>query len=157
MAFQDGPLWEAGARPGRTDHPAQAPGGHYGCFPYSPPLSDVSKSTPSSIHLGEGRLGFLHSFRVVLFCFVLFCFVLFCFVLFCFVLFFRGRVSLCSPGCPGNHSVDQAGLELRNSPASASQMLGLKVCTTTPGFRFILVLCQFELFGFVMTSRPFSF
>jgi hypothetical protein len=34
--------------------------------------------------------------------------------------------SLCSPGCPGTHSVDQAGLELRNPPASASQVLGLK-------------------------------
>ncbi|GAB1285052.1 KAT8 regulatory NSL complex subunit 1-like protein [Apodemus speciosus] len=30
-------------------------------------------------------------------------------------------VSLCSPSCPGTHSVDQAGLELRNPPASASQ------------------------------------
>jgi hypothetical protein len=45
--------------------------------------------------------------------------------------FFRDRVSLCSPGCPGTHSVDQAGLEFRNSPASASQVLGLKACTTT--------------------------
>jgi hypothetical protein len=27
--------------------------------------------------------------------------------------------------------VDQAGLELRNPPASASQVLGLKVCATT--------------------------
>ncbi|GAB1300048.1 Mitogen-activated protein kinase 1 [Apodemus speciosus] len=35
-------------------------------------------------------------------------------------------VSLCSPGCPGTHFVDQAGLELRNPPSSASQMLGLK-------------------------------
>jgi hypothetical protein len=35
-------------------------------------------------------------------------------------------VSLCSPGCPGTHSVDQAGLELRNPPASASRVLGLK-------------------------------
>ncbi|GAB1290241.1 S-adenosyl-L-methionine-dependent tRNA 4-demethylwyosine synthase TYW1 [Apodemus speciosus] len=41
-------------------------------------------------------------------------------------------VSLCSPGCPGTHSVDQAGLELRNPPASASQVLGLK------GFAVIL-------------------
>ncbi|GAB1284923.1 Sodium/hydrogen exchanger 4 [Apodemus speciosus] len=40
-------------------------------------------------------------------------------------------VSLCSSGCPGTHSVDQAGLELRNLPASASQVLGLKACTTT--------------------------
>ncbi|GAB1287511.1 N-alpha-acetyltransferase 15, NatA auxiliary subunit [Apodemus speciosus] len=35
-------------------------------------------------------------------------------------------VSLYSPGCSGTHSVDQAGLELRNPPASASQVLGLK-------------------------------
>jgi hypothetical protein len=48
-------------------------------------------------------------------------------------LVFRDRVSLCSPGCPGTHSVDQAGLELRNLPASASQVLGLKECATTPG------------------------
>ena len=27
-------------------------------------------------------------------------------------LLFQDRVSLCSPGCPGTHSVDQAGLEL---------------------------------------------
>jgi hypothetical protein len=45
---------------------------------------------------------------------------------FCFVfVFFRDRVSLCSPGCPGTHSVDQAGLELRNPPASASQVLAI--------------------------------
>ena len=42
---------------------------------------------------------------------------MFCFVLFCFVLF-RDRVSLCSPGHPGTHSVEQAGLKLRNLPAS---------------------------------------
>ena len=30
------------------------------------------------------------------------------------VVVFRDRVSLCSLGCPGTHSVDQAGLELRN-------------------------------------------
>jgi hypothetical protein len=45
--------------------------------------------------------------------------------------FFWDRVSLYSPGCPGTHSVDQAGLELRNPPASASQVLGLKTCATT--------------------------
>jgi hypothetical protein len=52
--------------------------------------------------------------------------------LFCFV--FRDRVSLYSPGYPGSHSVDQAGLELRNPPASASRVLGLKARATTPGF-----------------------
>jgi hypothetical protein len=47
--------------------------------------------------------------------------------------FFSQGVSLCSPGCPGTHFVDQAGLELRNLPAFASQVLGLKVCATMPG------------------------
>jgi hypothetical protein len=54
---------------------------------------------------------------------------------FLFVLFFccfRDRVSLCSPGCPGTHSVDQAGLKLRNLPASASRVLGSKVSAPTP-------------------------
>jgi hypothetical protein len=47
--------------------------------------------------------------------------------------FFRDRVSLYGSGCPGTHFVDQAGLELRNPPASASQVLGLKACATMPG------------------------
>jgi hypothetical protein len=50
--------------------------------------------------------------------FLLLCFICL-FVLFCF-LFFRDRVSLYSLGCPGTHFVDQAGLKLRNLPASAS-------------------------------------
>jgi hypothetical protein len=53
------------------------------------------------------------------------------FLFVCFV--FRDRVSLCSPGCPGTHSVDQAGFKLRNPPASASQVLGLQACSTLPG------------------------
>jgi hypothetical protein len=66
--------------------------------------------------------------------------------LFVFVcLIFQDEVSLYSPGCPGTHSVDQAGLELRNLPASASQMLGLKAGATTPGFYFIL----FYLFALI--------
>jgi hypothetical protein len=51
---------------------------------------------------------------------------------------FEARVSLCSPGCPGTHSVDQVGLELRNLPASASQVLGLKECTTTARLQILL-------------------
>jgi hypothetical protein len=62
--------------------------------------------------------------------FVFCCFVVFCLFV-CFV--FRDRVSLYSPGCSGTHFVDQAGLELRNPPASASWVLGLKACATTPG------------------------
>ena len=53
-----------------------------------------------------------------------------------FVLFFvvfRDRVSLCGPGCPGIHFLGRAGLELGGPPASASPVLGLKACATTPG------------------------
>ena len=59
------------------------------------------------------------------------------FVLFYLFRFFRDRVSLCSPGCPGTHSVDQAGLELRNPPDSASQVLGLQACATTTRLQFL--------------------
>jgi hypothetical protein len=41
-------------------------------------------------------------------------------------LFFLDRVSLCSPGCPGTHSVDQAGLELRNPPHLCLPSAGIK-------------------------------
>jgi hypothetical protein len=44
--------------------------------------------------------------------------------------FFQDSISLCIPGCPATHFVDQAGLELRNPPASASQVLGFKECAT---------------------------
>ncbi|CAO2642835.1 hypothetical protein LEMLEM_LOCUS26350, partial [Lemmus lemmus] len=40
------------------------------------------------------------------------------------------RVSLSRACCPGICSVDQAGLELRDLPASDSRVLGLKVCAT---------------------------
>jgi hypothetical protein len=80
------------------------------------------------------------SFFVCLFVCVCFWFglVWFGLVWFGLVWFFRDRVSLYSPGCPGTHSVDKAGLELRNLPASASQVLGLKVCTTTAWLHFLL-------------------
>jgi hypothetical protein len=51
---------------------------------------------------------------------------------------FLRQGSLCSLGFPGTNSVDQAGLELRNPPVSASQVLGLKVCTTTAWQKNIL-------------------
>jgi hypothetical protein len=54
-----------------------------------------------------------------------------------FVCFCWDRVSLYSPGCPGTHFVDKAGLELRSPPASAFQVPGLKACTTMPGGRQI--------------------
>jgi hypothetical protein len=40
---------------------------------------------------------------------------------------FLDRVSLRSPGHPETHSVDQGGLEFRDSSASAFQVLGLKL------------------------------
>ena len=55
------------------------------------------------------------------------------FFIFYLFIYFGDRVSLCSPGCPGTHFVDQGGLELRNPPASASRVLGIKACATTPG------------------------
>jgi hypothetical protein len=80
-----------------------------------------------------GRKG--HTNTLVVFCF--------CFLFVClFVLVFRDRVSLCSPGCPGTHFADQAGLELRNPPASASQVLVLKACATTPGYTNTLMSCS---------------
>ena len=42
-----------------------------------------------------------------------------------------GTHSVYIPDCPGTHSVNQASPQLRNSPASASQVLGLKACATT--------------------------
>jgi hypothetical protein len=59
------------------------------------------------------------------------CVCLLFFFFFFFFVFLR-QVSLCSPSCPGTHSVDQAGLKLRNPPASAFQVLGLKACATNP-------------------------
>ena len=54
---------------------------------------------------------------------------------------------LCSPGCPGTHSIDQAGLKIRNPPASASQVLGSKACATTArqNILFLLSVCVHAL------------
>jgi hypothetical protein len=72
-----------------------------------------------------------------------------------FGLVFPDRVSLCSPGCPGTHSVDQAGLKLRNPPASASQVLGLKARTTMPGMAFFYV-CIFIFFSNIFSPATYS-
>ena len=78
---------------------------------------------------------------LVLGVFFLLLLLLFClFVCFClFFGFFWDRVSLYSPDCRGTHSVDQAGLELRNLPVSASRVLGLKACATTPSLFLLLI------------------
>jgi len=46
---------------------------------------------------------------------------------FLFILFWGDGVSLCSPGCPGTHHVDQACLKLGGLLPFAPQLLGLKV------------------------------
>ena len=65
------------------------------------------------------------------------------FILFIYY-FFGDRVSLYSPGRPGTYPVDQAGLELRDPPASASQVLGLKACTTTAQPVIIFKTCLYR-------------
>jgi hypothetical protein len=84
-------------------------------------------------------------------CFVSLWFLFFAFFLFVFCFFvclfvcFPDRVSLYSPGCPGTHFVDQAGLELRNLPAFASRVLGLKAYATT-AWLFTFLLTYFNVF-----------
>jgi hypothetical protein len=74
--------------------------------------------------------------------------VFFGFFVFVFVVF-RDRVSLYSPGCPGTHFVDQAGLELRNPPVSASQVLGSKACATT-AWRIFFFISKKDAFFFYL-------
>jgi hypothetical protein len=62
---------------------------------------------------------------------------------FVFGFVFQDSVSLCSPGCPRTHSVDQAGLELRNPPASASQVLELQACATTAWLNTVFKIVYF--------------
>ena len=45
--------------------------------------------------------------------------------------YFRDRVSVYTPSCPETHFEQQPGLELKNLPASASKVLGLKSSATT--------------------------
>jgi hypothetical protein len=77
--------------------------------------------------------------------------------LFVCLLVFWDKVSLYSPGCPGTHFVDQAGLELINPPASASQVLWLKAYTTMPGLSTFIKLriCSLREFSGHMHSICF--
>jgi hypothetical protein len=59
--------------------------------------------------------------------------------LFCFI---WDRLSLCTFGCPGTCSVDQAGLELRDLAASAFLVLGLKVYATTTISKWALLTAE---------------
>jgi hypothetical protein len=61
---------------------------------------------------------------------------LFLFLFFCFLFFFETGFLCIALAVLELTFVDQAGLELRNPPASASRVLGLKACATTPGLCF---------------------
>jgi hypothetical protein len=87
---------------------------------------------------------FVYSFVCLFVCFGL---------VFCF---FQDRVSLCSPGCPGTHFVDQADLELRNPPASASQVLGLKVCATLIIFVLSIFFICFHFLPYIVILELFG-
>jgi hypothetical protein len=81
--------------------------------------------------------------------------VFFWFCFFVLFLFFETGFR-CSPGCPGTHSVDQAGLKLRNLPASASQVLGLKACATMPGTSVCVLphhMCLSQLTSLCQSAR----
>jgi hypothetical protein len=97
--------------------------------------------TVSSVYMTESDFELTVVEESEIFLYVLiFIFFFFFFFWFFGFLVFQDRVSLCSPGCPGTHSVDQAGLELRNPPASASQVLGLKAWATTPSCLFLSLM-----------------
>jgi hypothetical protein len=92
--------------------------------------SDLWSSPGSSrVRTDECYISFTEPWRLtakLTLAFVEFLFI-YLFLNFIFILVFQDRVSQCSPGCPGTHSVDQAGLKLRYLPASSSQVLGLKM------------------------------
>jgi hypothetical protein len=69
----------------------------------------------------------------------------FSFFLFILSVFFK-RVFLYSLGCPGIYPLDQVSLELRDLLPCASQVLGLKVCATTPRFCFVFFFFCFFFF-----------
>ena len=61
------------------------------------------------------------------------------------------RVSLYLPGCPGTYFVDQAVLELRYPPGSASWVLQLKSCSTMTW----LPLFLYSIYILIVTPIPF--
>jgi hypothetical protein len=52
------------------------------------------------------------------------------------------RVSLCSPGCPGAHFVDQTGLELRKSDCLCLPSAGIKGLRHHTGLGWVLLIQQ---------------
>lgn len=82
----------------------------------------------------------LNKFGLIFFCLFAFWFWFLVFVVvFCFSFCFFPR-DPCSPGSPGTHSADHAGLELGDSPASASPSAEIKsVCYPHPAINLVLI------------------
>jgi hypothetical protein len=94
----------------------------------------------------------LHSEPQLLCFFISFCFC------FCFWFWFFKTGFLCIALAVLELFVDQAGLELRNLPASASLVLGLKACATMPGcFCFVFLFFCFFVFCFLFFVFCFLF
>ena len=56
------------------------------------------------------------------------------------------KVSLCSPSCPGTHSVDQAGLKLRDLPVSVGAGITVLCSANMSSFIWFWVLTQVLMF-----------
>jgi hypothetical protein len=78
------------------------------------------------------------------------------FFLFVCLVGFLDRVSLCSPGYPGTHFVDQADLKLRNPLASASLVMELKMCATIARPKATLIKENIYLIGAGLQFQRFS-
>lgn len=65
---------------------------------------------------------------------------------------FGERVFLCSPGHSDTNFVEQAGLQPKVLPASASQILGLKVCAST--LQACFWMCGFSAQLMLWTHSP---
>jgi hypothetical protein len=50
------------------------------------------------------------------------------------------------PGCPETHPVDQAGVNPRYSPVSASQLKGWKACSTTAREKYFFLMHKLHFF-----------
>jgi hypothetical protein len=106
--------------------------------PWVPKVRLIGQQAPGILATGLRRV--LLFFSILFVC------------LFVCLFVFQDRVSLYSPSCPGTHFGDQAGLELRNPPASASQVLGLKACATTTQRVLLFLLEETAIAGHYLVS-----
>ena len=94
--------------------------------------------------------GFMHA-KHVFSSFFLSLFVFLLLLLLLLLLFFLRQSFSVYPWLSWNSLCRQAGLELRNPPASASQVLGLKACATTPGSEVLLLLRLVFFYSGILT------